>query len=152
MTAEPPYGPPTPIAAPLDHVRRVATMLELIDRLPDLAEDIRVWRPRAAGETWSGEATAPLEPVARHAFGAVMNGLNMLGLAAATLCDNAQGRLTPDEVAACQEIGAAMSSLLERARALLDTGNASVFAAERARLFRSFLGEAARPPRLFGAS
>ena len=130
--------PPGPLSAALDHFRGVATMLELIDRLPDLAEDIRNWRPRDVGQSSPDEA-GPLDMVSRHALDAVMTGLAMLGVAAATLCGNSQGRLEPDEIVTCQEIGAAMTSLLERAEALLDIDDLTDPPAERAELFRSFL-------------
>lgn len=130
-----------PVSEALDHFRSIATMLELIDRLPDLAEDIRNWRPR---DPFPGDA-APLEQVARHAFDAVVTGLNMLGVAAATLCENSQGGLTPDEIVVCQEIGAAMTSLFERAKALLATDDED-FPTQRARLYRSLLRENPRDP------
>ncbi len=130
----------------LEHFRSIATMLELIDRLPDLAEDIRIWRPVDPSEVCSRLAP-PLDPVSRHALSAVVNGLDMLGLAAATLCDNAEGRLEPDEIVACRDIGGAMNSLFERARALLHPGEAPDRVAERAELYRSFLHAPASPPR-----
>ena len=130
----------------LEHFRSVATMLELIDRLPDLADDVRTWRPLDPGELCSHLAPQ-LDPVSRHAFKAVVNGLDMLGLAAATLCDNAAGRLAPDEIVACRDIGGAMTSLFERARALLQPDEAPDRAAERAQLYRSFLHAPAAPPR-----
>ena len=129
---------PGPLSDALDHFRSVATMLELIDRLPDLAEDIRNWRPRDVGQS-SPDETGPLDMVSRHALDAVMTGLAMLGVAAATLCGNSQGRLEPDEIVTCQEIGAAMTSLLERAKALLEIEDVAHPTAERAELFRSFL-------------
>jgi hypothetical protein len=129
---------PQSLSAALDHFRRIATMLELIDRLPDLAEDIRSWRPFEVSQSPPDEA-ASLEVVSRHALDAVMTGLAMLGVAAATLCGNSEGRLEPDEIVACQEIGAAMTSLLERAEALLDIDDVRDSTAERAELFRSFL-------------
>lgn len=129
---------PQSLPAALDHFRSIAAMLELIDRLPDLAEDIRNWRPREVSQSPPREA-APLEMVSRHALDAVTTGLAMLGVAAATLCGNSEGRLEPDEIVACQEIGAAMTSLLERAEALLDIDDLTDPPAERAELFRSFL-------------
>jgi hypothetical protein len=132
-------GSPRPAAVALDHFRGIAAMLELIDRLPDLAEDIRNWRPQRPGEALRNGTAPILEPVARHALDAVLTGLNMLGLAAATLCENAQGRLAPDEIVVCRDIGVAMTSLFERATALAGTADAAGFAAERAELYRSFL-------------
>ncbi|MGO9770607.1 MAG: hypothetical protein ACLPSW_13820 [Roseiarcus sp.] len=112
----------------LGHFDRLVMVIELIDRLPDLAEDIRLWRPRGHIEWFRGdgpgEATdrnRALRPLARHAFDAVVAGLNTLGLAAVALCENAGGRLPPDEIAACREIGVVMDRLLARARALIET-------------------------------
>ncbi len=123
---EPTAGVTDSAARFLDHFNQIVMMIELIGRLPDLAEDVRIWRPRSLVEH-SREAGAAiagydaLSPVARHAFDAVVAGLNTLGLAAVALCENAGGRLTPDEIAACREIGVVMGSLLERARALIET-------------------------------
>jgi hypothetical protein len=134
-----PAGSPDPVSEALDHFRSVATMLEMVDRLPDLAEDIRDWRPRDPCRLFPGDAT-PLEPVARHALDAVVTGLAMLGLAGATLCENSQAQLAADEIGVCREIGAAMMSLLERAKALLQTDEADVIA-QHAQRRRSFAYE-----------
>lgn len=126
-----------------DPFDRLVTMIGLIDLLPDLADDIRAWRPRDPAdrgrESGANEARDGLDPVARHALDAVVTGMTMLGLAAATLCENAGGRLAADEIAVCREIGASMASLLERARALIEAADTTGFAAARARLYRSFL-------------
>jgi hypothetical protein len=126
--------------ASLDRFDEIVAMIGQIDRLPDLAEDIRNWRPlplsRGAGAPF-GRADA-LAPVARHAFDAVVAGLNMLGAAAVALCDNAEGRLSGDEIAACREIGVVMGRLLERARALIETADDSCLSAARACIDRSF--------------
>ena len=125
-------------------------MLELIDRLPDLADDLRKWRPLDSNEAFYNTAAAPFDPLARHALEAVMKGLDMLAIAAATLCDNADGQLAPDEIAACRDIGAAMASLFERAKALIRPADAPDPVAHRAQLYRSFLhvpfGSPASPP------
>jgi hypothetical protein len=122
--------PDEPDAAPaglLEHFEHLVIMIDLIGQLPDLAEDIRVWRPRHGLEPSSDEGEAQegseLDPVARHAFEAVVSGLDTLGAAAAILCDNAEGRLTPDEVSACRDIGFAMDSLIQRARALMEAAD-----------------------------
>lgn len=130
----------------LDHFNQIVMMIELIGRLPDLAEDVRNWRPpsfvehsRDAGAAIDGYGA--LSPVARHAFDAVVAGLNTLGLAAVALCENAGGPLTPDEIAACREIGVVMASLLERARALIETAEESRFGAARAPADRASMQE-----------
>jgi hypothetical protein len=132
------------LAGLLDHFECVVIMIELIGQLPDLAEDIRVWRPLrmlepalAEGEPKTNDDSDGFDPVARHAFEAVVTGLDTLGLAAATLCENAQGRLTPDEVSACRDIGFAMDSLLQRARALVEAADNSRYADDRADLYLS---------------
>jgi len=139
-----------PFAQALDHFRRIVTMLGLLDRLPDLADDIRVWRPRERREALSDDGLAGLEPVGRHALEALVAGLDMLGVAAATLCENTGGQPAPDEIAACQEIGAAMTNLIERVRALVDRDDDTDLADNRASLFRSFLGERRLNPLFVG--
>ncbi len=148
MTAGPSNAPSPPsgraesaerLLDALEHFRSIATMLELIDRLPDLAEDVRDWRPLDPNELFADPAAPTLDAVAHHALEAVVNGLDMLGIAAATLCDNAEGRLAADEIVACRDIGGAMMSLFERAKALLQPDAAPDSAAERAQLYRSFL-------------
>ena len=130
----------------LDHFDRIVTMIELIGRLPDLAEDVRNWRPRRLVESFSRRPRRRSDrrlwrarPVARNAFDAVVAGLDMLGSAAVAICENAGGRLSPEEIAACREIGVVMAGLLERARALIETAGASRFRAVRARADRPFL-------------
>jgi hypothetical protein len=136
--------PDEPDAAPLgllEHFEHLVIMIDLIGQLPDLADDIRVWLPRPGLGTASGESEPEedggLDPVARHAFEAVVSGLDMLGVAAATLCENAEGRLSPDEVSACRDIGFAMDSLIQRARALLEAADSAGYADDRADLFLS---------------
>jgi hypothetical protein len=126
--------------ASLDRFDELVTMIGQIDRLPDLAEDIRNWRPlplsRGTGAPF-GRADA-LAPVARHAFDAVVAGLNRLSAAAVALCENAEGRLSGDEIAACREIGVVMGRLLGRARALIETAGGPSFGAARAGVDRPF--------------
>jgi hypothetical protein len=127
----------------LDHFDEIVLMIGQIDRLPDLAEELRKWRPlplfRGAGAGGAAfERYDALAPVARHAFDAVAAGLNTLGSAAAALCGNAEGRLSPDEIAACREIGVVMGRLLERARALIETADDSCLSAARACIDHSF--------------
>lgn len=112
----------------LGHFNRIVMMIELIGRLPDLAEDVRNWRPcslveysRGARDEGAIDSYGALGPVARHAFDAVVAGLNTLGSTAVTICENAGGPLSPDEIAACREVGLVMANLLERARALIET-------------------------------
>lgn len=129
-SAPPPVGVDNSTAALLDHFDQLALMLELIDRLPDIAEDIRLWRPRVRVECLRYGA---LGPVARNAFDAVAAGLNTLALSAVALCEDAGGRLPPDEIAACREIGVVMDRLLGRARALIETAEESAVATARRR-------------------
>jgi hypothetical protein len=128
----------------LAHFNRMVMMIEVIDCLPDLAEDVRNWRPRtlveysrAATDAGTIDGYGALSPLARHAFDAVVAGLNTLGSTAVAICENAGGRLSPEEIAACCEIGVVMARLLERARALIETTEESRFSAARARLERS---------------
>lgn len=128
----------------LAHFNRIIMMIELIDCLPDLAEDVRNWRPRSlveysrgAGDGGAIDGYGALSPLARHAFDAVVAGLNTLGSTAVAICENAEGRLSPDEIAACREIGVVMARLLERAKALIETTEESRSSAVRARLERS---------------
>jgi hypothetical protein len=139
---EPGAGAANSAAGFLGHFNRIVMMVELIGRLPDLAEDVRNWRPRSLVE-YSRDGAAidgygALSPVARHAFEAVVAGLNTLGSTAVTICENAGGRLSPDEIAACREIGVVMASLLERARALIETVEDSRLRAARPCADRSF--------------
>jgi hypothetical protein len=135
---EPRAGVTNSAAGFLDHFNRIVMMMELIGRLPDLAEDVRNWRPssldeysRSARDGGAIDSYGALSPVARHAFDAVAAGLNTLGSTAVAICENAGGRLSPDEIAACREIGVVMASLLERARALIETVEGSRFSAAR---------------------
>ncbi len=124
------------VAETLDHFNRIVMMIELIGRLPDLAEDLRRWRPRSHDEysrpSGAIDRYGALAPVARNAFDAVVAGLNILGSAAVALCENAGGRLSPGEIEACRDIGLVMGRLLERAHALIETVGDSRFGAARA--------------------
>jgi hypothetical protein len=128
-------------AAFLGHFDEFVMIIGQIDRLPDLAEDLRNWRPRpllrGAGAGAAFDRYDALAPVARHAFDAVAAGLNPLGSTAVALCDNAGGRLSPDEIVACREIGVVMGRLLERARALIETADDSSLAAAQSGVDRS---------------
>ncbi len=142
---EPGAGVENSKAGFLDHFGRIVMMIELIGRLPDLAEDVRNWRPRNLVEYSRGardseaiDTYVALSPVARHAFDAVVAGLNALGSTAVTICENAGGPPSPDEIAACREIGVLMASLLERARALIETAENSPLRTHRPRVDRSF--------------
>jgi hypothetical protein len=138
---EPSAGVADAEGAFLDHCDEIAMMIGQIDRLPDLAEDVRNWRPRplprGAGAGAAFDRYDALAPVARHAFDAVAAGLNTLASAAVALCEGAEGRLSPDEIVACREIGVVMGRLLERARALIETADDSRLGATRAAVDRS---------------
>ncbi len=138
-SAPPPAGVADSASDRLDHFDRMVTMIELIGRLPDLAEDVRNWRSRGLLDRSRGardgaaiDGYGALAAVARHAFDAVVAGLDRLGSAAVAICDDAGGRLSPDEIAACREIGVVMAGLLERARALIETAEDSRLGAARA--------------------
>jgi len=115
-------------------------MIGQIDRLPDLAEDIRLWQPRVRVENFRYGA---LGPVARNAFDAVAAGLNTLAVTAVALCEDAGGRLAPDEIAACSEIGVVMDRLLARARALVETAEEPCLAMDRGRPGETILAKKA---------
>jgi hypothetical protein len=112
----------------------MAAMIGLIDRLPDLADDIGRWRPPGSSERFTGAAQRGIDeisrifdgfhPLMRRAFEAVATALGKLAEAAADLCARAQHPLTPDELEACAAIGRSMRRLLDRAAALVDSADA----------------------------
>jgi hypothetical protein len=129
--------PPVPAdeAAPavadyLDHFRQIATMVEVLDRLPELAGDIRDWRPASDGGPPSEAGPGPkdeilqafgdLSPLTRRAFEAVVAGIDKLAESAVDLYDHTHQPPTPDEIKAGAEIGHSMRQLLDRAMALVE--------------------------------
>ncbi len=112
----------------------IAAMIGLIDRLPDLADDIGRWRLPGLAEPFTGAAQRGIgeisrifdgfHPLMRRAFEAVATALGKLAEAAADLCAGARHPLTPDELAACAAIGRSMRRLLDRAAALVDSADA----------------------------
>ena len=134
--APPPRDRSTPPAELFNHFSSMIMMIGLLEKLPDLAEDISQWRPSFAVESLGrptpagasshlarpGPAfTAELGPIGQRAFAAVVAGLDCLGGAAARLCA-ANLRVGGDDIAACREIADQMRGLLERAMALLENG------------------------------
>jgi hypothetical protein len=127
----------------LKQFREIVTMIELIDRLPNLADDIRDWRPHnesghfaSAGDRPNAEilrAFGALNPLMRRSFQAVTAGLDKLAESAVDLCDPKRKPLTPGEMEACAEIGRSMRRLLERAVALVESAQTQNVAAAQAR-------------------
>lgn len=133
--------PPRPSGGGLDlagdylkQFHEIVTMIGLMDRLPDLADDIRSWRPRSYVEPFADAAQRRKDemlrifdgfnPLMRRAFEAVAAGLDRLAQAAVDLCDHGRRPLTPDELEACAAIGRSMRRLLERAAALVESADA----------------------------
>jgi hypothetical protein len=124
-----PRTPPGPADQYLDHLRQLATMIALLERLPDLTDDIRDWPARAAPAADPAQDRSnailrryrELDPVVRRAFDAVVAGLDKLAGSAADLCGRRHDPPTSDEIEACAEIGASMRPLLERALALAES-------------------------------
>ncbi|MGO8799025.1 MAG: hypothetical protein ACLQJL_08040 [Roseiarcus sp.] len=116
----------------LKQFHEIAAMIELMDRLPDLADDIGRWGARSGGpfaaiaEQRRDEILGVFDgfnPLMRRAFEAVAAGLVELAQSAAALCARRRQPLTPDQLAACAAIGRSMRRLLERAAALLECAN-----------------------------
>ena len=117
-----------------DRFREIATMVEVLDHLPDFAGDIRDWRAADKGERpqWLPQdrkdeilrAYGDLGPVTQRAFEAVVAGIDKLAESAADLCDHTHQPPTPDEIKAGAEIGRSMRQLLDRAMALVDPADA----------------------------
>jgi hypothetical protein len=122
---------PGPADRYLDHLRELAAMIALLERLPDLTGDIGDWRgfakaaPAAEPVQGGGDAILhgyrELDPVIRRAFDAVVAGLDKLAGSAVDLCGRRHDPPTRDEIEACAEIGASMRPLLERALALAES-------------------------------
>jgi hypothetical protein len=114
----------------LDRFRQIATMVEVLDHLPDFAGDIRDWRSpdRSEPPQWPPQGQkeeilrgyGDLGPVTQRAFQAVVAGIDKLAESAADLCDHTHRPPTPDEIKAGAEIGQSMRQLLDRALALVD--------------------------------
>ena len=113
-----------------DRFREIATMVEVLDHLPDFADEIRDWRVPDKGERpqWLAQdrkdeiwrAYGDLGPVTQRAFQAVVAGIDKLAESAVDLCDHTHQPPTPDEIKAGAEIGQSMRQLLDRAMALVD--------------------------------
>ena len=114
----------------LDRFRQIATMVEVLDHLPDFAGDIRDWRPsdKGAPPQWPPQgqkdeilrAYGDLGPVTQRAFQAVVAGIDKLAESAVDLCDHTHQPPTAEEIKAGAEIGQSMRQLLDRAMALVD--------------------------------
>jgi hypothetical protein len=120
-----------------DYLRQfdeIVTMIWLMDRLPDLADDIRSWRPQSdvgpfadARQRQKDEILRifdGLDPAMRRAFEAVAAGLDKLAQSAVDLCNHARRPPTPDELEVCAAAGRSMQRLLERAAALVESADA----------------------------
>jgi hypothetical protein len=115
----------------LDHLSELATMIALLERLPDLSGDIGEWRAIrntafAADPVQDRNGAilhgyGELDPVIKRAFEAVVAGLDKLAESAADLCGRTHDPPTSGEIEACAEIGASMRPLLERALALAES-------------------------------
>ncbi len=113
----------------LDHLSELATMIALLERLPDLTGDIRdfgAFRKEAADPVQDRNGAilhgyGELDPVIKRAFEAVVAGLDKLAESAADLCERTHDPPTSGEIEACAEIGASMRPLLERALALAES-------------------------------
>jgi hypothetical protein len=118
----------------LDHFHQIATMIEVLDRLPDFAGDIRDWRPRIHGERLAGaphgqrdeilRAYGELSPLTQRAFQAVVAGIDKLAESAVELCDHTHKPPTAGEIKAGADLGKSMRQLLERAKALVESAGA----------------------------
>ena len=118
----------------LDHFQQVATMIEILDRLPELAGDIRDWRPQNYADQLADaprgqnddilRAYGELSPLMQRAFQAVVAGIDKLAESAIDLYDHTHKPPTPSEIEAGADIGRSMRQLLERAMALVDSSGA----------------------------
>lgn len=114
------------------HFGELVMLIGLLEKLPDLAEDIGKWRPRGYGEHLGQlrrldgfESIEGLGQVARRAFDAVVAGLNALGMMAARRCGAAASPLNQAELAGVQDIALSMKGLLDRAMALADSAESA---------------------------
>jgi hypothetical protein len=117
------------------HFRQIATMIEILDRLPELAGDIASGRllrrarfPMDALHDHEDEisrAYGELSPLTQRAFQAVVAGIDKLAETAVDLCDHAHEPPTPGEAEAGAEIGRSLRQLLERAIALVESAAAN---------------------------
>lgn len=124
---------PCPAGAYLKQFHEIETMIGLIHRLPDLADDIGGWRPRSPVEPFADAAQLQKDeilrifdgfnPLMRRAFEAVAAGLGKLAQSAVDLCGHGRQPLTPDELEACAAIGRSMRRLLERGAALVESAD-----------------------------
>jgi hypothetical protein len=82
----------------LGHFRQIATMIEILDRLPELAGDIASGHPPRRGkfpldalqdhEDEISRAYGELSPLTQRAFQAVVAGIDKLAETAVDLCDH----------------------------------------------------------------
>ena len=122
-----------PAGAYLKQFHEIETMIGLIHRLPDLADDIGRWRPRSAVEPFADVAQRQndeilrvfdgFNPLMRRAFEAVAAGLARLAQSAVDLCAHGRQPLTSNELEACAAIGRSMRRLLERGAALVESAD-----------------------------
>jgi len=132
----------------LNHFNQIVMIIELLEQQPELAEDIRQWRPLSFIEHFESARRArggrflyaggALNPVARRAFNAVVGGLESLAKEAIKICGPAP--LDTAQVDACAKVGVAMRSLLERAMALVEPASQLTHETAQKRADRYFLG------------
>ena len=128
----------------LSRYQEMVMMIDLLERLPDLVDDIRDW-PNHARVCDGAKALVddrlpwtPRSPIAMRAFVAVGEGLDALSAAAVAAC----GLTVPpcgEAIATCQGIGAKMRCLLERALALVGDAEETAPGAAQTRTDFAFL-------------
>ena len=131
----------------LNHFNQIVMIIELLGQQPELAEDIRQWRPLSFIEHFESSRRArggrflyaggALNPVARRAFNAVVAGLESLAKEAIKICEPES--LGAAQIEACAKVGVAMRSLLERAMALVEPAAQLTHETAQRRADRHFL-------------
>jgi hypothetical protein len=131
----------------LNHFNQIVMIIEVLEQQPDLAEEIRQWRPLSFIEHFESARRArggrflyaggALHPVARRAFNAVVAGLESLAKEAIKICG--PDPLDAAQIEACAKVGVAMRSLLERAMALVEPAAQLTHETAQRRADRHFL-------------
>jgi hypothetical protein len=112
----------------LNHYRQLVVMIDLLERLPDLVEDIRDFRAPHYVEYFRNgpelqsvagpRGYEPYDPMLRRAFVACASGLERLSGAIVAACNTAGALADADDIDRCAAIGLSIRRLLERAVAL----------------------------------
>jgi len=137
---------PTPSASEaLNRYHEFVMMVDLLERLPDLAEDIRGWpqrtdvlnflTPDALRQCRDWQQMSPL---AQRAFLAIVAGLDALAGSIASICERGERLPQQDMFAHCRALAFQMRALLERASALLDDAEDLMRGAAQLRADRVF--------------